>query len=145
MAGTVFEFGLHNPEGGAVIRWRNSGPAAAHRQYGVQMRLHPAICRLAGVFVKWSKEAGGPVVIGVPSNDFGNQEPGEAEAIGEFCDRNYGVTFPMMAKAHVKGPEAASAVPMAGGGGRLPGQTTLEFLQICDGAGWPPRRHGFRA
>ncbi len=47
----------------------------------------------------------GLVVIGFPSNDFGNQEPGTAEEIGNFCRLNYGVTFPMMAKVHTKGPD----------------------------------------
>lgn len=50
---------------------------------------------------------GGLVVIGFPSNDFGNQEPGTAEEIGNFCRLNYGVTFPMMAKVHTKGPDQA--------------------------------------
>ena len=49
----------------------------------------------------------GLVVLGFPSNDFGNQEPGTAEEIGAFCRLNYGVTFPMMAKVHTKGPEQA--------------------------------------
>lgn len=45
----------------------------------------------------------GLVVIGFPSNDFGNQEPGSAGEIASFCRRNYGVSFPMMAKIHTKG------------------------------------------
>ncbi|HEY8503164.1 MAG TPA: glutathione peroxidase [Gemmataceae bacterium] len=45
----------------------------------------------------------GLVVIGVPSNDFGKQEPGTNEQIAEFCKANYGVTFPMLAKVKVKG------------------------------------------
>ena len=49
----------------------------------------------------------GLLVIGFPSNDFGNQEPGTAEEIGNFCRLNYGVTFPMMAKVHTKGPQQA--------------------------------------
>jgi glutathione peroxidase len=49
----------------------------------------------------------GLVVIGFPSNDFGGQEPGSAAQIGEFCRINYGVTFPMMAKVHAKGPDMA--------------------------------------
>lgn len=49
----------------------------------------------------------GLVVLGFPSNDFGNQEPGTAEEIGNFCRLNYGVTFPMMAKIHTKGPDQA--------------------------------------
>ena len=49
----------------------------------------------------------GFVIIGFPSNDFGNQEPGTEEAIANFCRLNYGVTFPMMEKVHTKGPEQA--------------------------------------
>jgi glutathione peroxidase len=49
----------------------------------------------------------GLVVIGFPCNDFMGQEPGTAVEIGEFCRKNYGVTFPMMAKVHVKGPDKA--------------------------------------
>ena len=49
----------------------------------------------------------GFVVIGFPSNDFGNQEPGTEEEIANFCRLNYGVTFPMMEKVHTKGLEQA--------------------------------------
>nr|WP_294915023.1 glutathione peroxidase [uncultured Neokomagataea sp.] len=48
----------------------------------------------------------GLAIIGIPSNQFGNQEPGSSEEIGAFCHRNYGVSFPMAAKADVRGPEA---------------------------------------
>ena len=48
----------------------------------------------------------GLVIIGIPSNDFGEQEPGDEEAIDEFCTTNYGVTFPMTAKQHVMGQSA---------------------------------------
>ncbi len=43
------------------------------------------------------------VIIGFPANDFLKQEPGTNEEIKSFCTLNYGVTFPMMAKIHVKG------------------------------------------
>ncbi len=49
----------------------------------------------------------GLAVIGFPSNDFGNQEPGTEDEIASFCRLNYGVTFPMMAKLHTKGPKQA--------------------------------------
>lgn len=45
------------------------------------------------------------VILGFPCNDFGNQEPGSAEQIAAFCERNYGVSFTMMEKVHVKGDE----------------------------------------
>ncbi len=43
----------------------------------------------------------GLVVLGFPSNDFGGQEPGSAKEIAQFCEVNYGVTFPMFAKTNV--------------------------------------------
>ena len=46
----------------------------------------------------------GLVVLGVPSNQFGSQEPGTEEDIQKFCTANYKVTFPMTAKVDVKGP-----------------------------------------
>ncbi|MEM1139866.1 MAG: glutathione peroxidase, partial [Pseudomonadota bacterium] len=45
----------------------------------------------------------GLVVIGVPSNDFGSQEPGTEKEIAEFCEVNFGVDFPMTEKVAVKG------------------------------------------
>jgi glutathione peroxidase len=48
----------------------------------------------------------GLVVLGVPSGDFMGQELGTAEEIAEFCQLNFGVTFPMTAKNHVKGDKA---------------------------------------
>ncbi len=61
------------------------------------------------------------VVIGVPCNQFKGQEPGTAEEIAEFCSATYGVSFPMLAKTDVNGPDrgplfdALTAVPDAEG------------------------------
>ncbi len=43
------------------------------------------------------------VVVGFPANNFAAQEPGSSKEISEFCQKNYGVTFPMMEKVSVKG------------------------------------------
>lgn len=51
------------------------------------------------------KQGEGLVVLGFPSNDFGNQEPGTSEEIKEFCSMNFGVTFPLFEKIRVKGKE----------------------------------------
>lgn len=48
----------------------------------------------------------GLVIVGVPSNEFGAQEPGSNEEITDFCKKNYGVTFDLMAKTNVNGAEA---------------------------------------
>lgn len=45
------------------------------------------------------------MIIGFPANNFANQEPGSNEKIATFCQKNYGVTFPMMSKISVKGDD----------------------------------------
>ena len=45
------------------------------------------------------------VIVGFPANNFGKQEPGTNKEIATFCQKNYGVTFPMMAKVSVKGED----------------------------------------
>ena len=63
----------------------------------------------------------GFAVVGFPCNQFGQQEPGNAEEIQEFCTVNYGVTFPMFEKIEVNGPgrhplyTELTAVPDAAG------------------------------
>jgi glutathione peroxidase len=60
-----------------------------------------------GLEALWRKyKDRGLVVLGVPSNDFGAQEPGTESEIKDFCSTNYGVTFPMTAKNPVIGPKA---------------------------------------
>lgn len=49
--------------------------------------------------------AQGLEVLGFPANNFGGQEPGSAQEIGEFCQKNYGVTFDLFAKSSVKGAD----------------------------------------
>ena len=63
-----------------------SGLEALHQQYGSQ----------------------GLVVLGFPCNQFGAQDPGSNVDIASFCQRNYGVSFPMMAKIEVNGAEATA-------------------------------------
>ena len=46
------------------------------------------------------------VILGVPSNDFGQQEPGSNKEIKNFCEAKFGITFPMTEKVSVKGPNA---------------------------------------
>ena len=56
----------------------------------------------------WKSQGGGDfVILGFPSNNFADQEPLDDEGIAEFCQVNYGVTFPMFAKIEVKGENAA--------------------------------------
>ena len=59
---------------------------------------------LEAVYQKYKDQ--GFVVLGFPCNQFGAQEPGGAEEIGAFCEKNYGVTFPLFEKIEVNGEGA---------------------------------------
>jgi glutathione peroxidase len=59
---------------------------------------------LEDLFAKYQPK--GLAVLGFPSNDFGNQEPGGSKEIADFCFNTYGVKFPMFAKSSVVGPNA---------------------------------------
>ena len=55
---------------------------------------------LEELYDKYRKD--GLVVLGFPSNDFGNQDPGTEKQIQDFCRTTYGIRFPMFQKSHVK-------------------------------------------
>lgn len=58
---------------------------------------------LEALYAKYN--AKGLVVLGFPSNDFGQQEPGDSKQIADFCFNTYGVKFPMFTKSSVKGKD----------------------------------------
>jgi len=60
-----------------------------------------------GLQALWEQyQAKGLTVLGFPSNEFGGQDPGANNEIASFCEMNYGVNFPMMAKTEVNGKSA---------------------------------------
>lgn len=63
--------------------------------------LTPQYKELQAIYNKY--EGKGFVIIGFPANNFMGQEPGTEDEIASFCEKNYGVTFPMMSKISVKG------------------------------------------
>lgn len=63
----------------------------------------PQYAQLESIYKAYSSD--GFVIIGFPANNFGAQEPGTNEEIAEFCEKNYGVSFPMMSKISVKGDD----------------------------------------
>ena len=64
----------------------------------------PQFSGLEKLHEKYNDE--GLEVLGFPCNQFGGQDPGNNDEIGSFCQKNYGVSFPMFSKVDVKGPEA---------------------------------------
>jgi glutathione peroxidase len=66
--------------------------------------LTPQYEGLEAMYEKYKDQ--GLVILGFPSNQFNEQEPGSSEEIADFCQRNYGVSFPMFAKIEVRGENA---------------------------------------
>ena len=59
---------------------------------------------MQSIWERYQKD--GLIIIGIPSNDFGNQEPGSESEIKTFCEAKFGITFPMTEKVIVKGDNA---------------------------------------
>ena len=78
--------------------------------------------------------AQGLVVLGFPSNDFGEQEPGKSKEIADFCYNTYGVKFPMFAKTVVSGKEANPLfAELIKAGGSAPRWNFYKYLVGRDG------------
>ena len=75
----------------------------------------------------------GLVIVGVPSNDFGGQEPGSSQEIATFCKINYGVTFPLADKTVVKGDAAHPFYKWAGEQAGLMGRPKWNFHKYLIG------------
>jgi glutathione peroxidase len=75
----------------------------------------------------------GLVIVGVPSNDFGGQEPGNAKDIVTFCKLNYGLTFPLADKAVVSGASAIPVYQWAGAQAGMLGRPKWNFHKYLFG------------
>ena len=76
----------------------------------------------------------GFTVVGLPCNDFGAQEPGTNEEIKEFCSTKYNVSFPLMDKIHVKGPQQHPLYSkLTGPGSQFPGDIEWNFGKFLVG------------
>jgi glutathione peroxidase len=133
MAGSVFDYKLTTLKGDPYWLADLRGRPLLIVNTASKCGFTPQYAGLQTLWTKWEKHKQGPVVIGVPSNDFGNQEPGESQAIGEFCERNYGVTFPIMEKVHVKGPDAHPLFKWLGDQGGFLSKPRWNFYKYLTG------------
>lgn len=102
--GRATDFAFETPEGGAL-------PLAGFKGRPILVVNTATACgfagQLSGLQTLWTRfQDRGLAVIGVPSPDFGNQEPLDGAAIAEAARKNHGVTFPLTAKTRVKMPNA---------------------------------------
>ncbi len=99
------DFTVTNIEGKEVNLSEYKGKVVLLVNVASECGYTPQYRGLQELYDRYGKD--GLVVIGVPSNDFGKQEPGSNADILKFCQTNYKVTFPMMAKVVVKGEKKA--------------------------------------
>jgi glutathione peroxidase len=92
----------------------------------------PQYAGLEELYKKFGAE--GFVVVGFPCNDFGGQEPGTTAEIKEFCSAKFQVTFPLMDKIHVKGPEQCPLfAALTGPSAKFPGDVKWNFGKFLIG------------
>jgi glutathione peroxidase len=101
---TLSDFSATTLEGREQALSTYAGQVALVVNTASECGFTPQFEGLESLFERYAAE--GLVVLGFPCNQFGGQEPGTEAEIGAFCQRNYGVTFPMFAKVDVNGDDA---------------------------------------
>jgi glutathione peroxidase len=101
---TVYGFSAEMLNGPAVSLSDFKGKVLLIVNTASQCGFTPQYAGLESLYKKYKQR--GFEVLGFPCNQFGAQEPGTAADIGAFCEKNYGLSFPMFAKIEVNGDKA---------------------------------------
>ena len=104
MAGSIYDFEVRQIDGEQVPLARFKGQVLLIVNTASHCGFTPQFGGLEDLYERYRER--GFAVLGFPSNQFGNQDPGSNDEIGAFCQKNYGVSFPMMSKIEVNGPGA---------------------------------------
>lgn len=102
---TIYKFTMNSLAGEPVSLERYKGKVVLIVNTASKCGLTPQYKNIEALYEKYKDR--GLVVLGFPANDFLAQEPGTDSEIGEFCQRNYGVSFPMFSKIEVTGKNMA--------------------------------------
>lgn len=97
---SIYDYTLNGLEGGKIELSKYKGKKILIVNTASQCGNTPQYADLQKLYEQYNKTL---VIIGFPANNFGGQEPGSNTEIHDFCQRNYGVTFPMSEKVSVKG------------------------------------------
>jgi glutathione peroxidase len=100
---TVYDFTLNSIEGQATPLASFKGKLVLLVNVASRCGFTPQYAGLEALYEKYKDR--GFVIVGIPANNFGAQEPGSNQEIKTFCTSKYHVTFPMMAKVSVKGSD----------------------------------------
>ncbi len=98
-----YDFKVEAIDGGNYDLHQLSGKRVLVVNTASECGFTPQYAQLQELYEKYRDE--NFVIIGFPANNFGGQEPGSNAEIAAFCEKNYGVTFPMMEKISVKGAD----------------------------------------
>lgn len=98
---TIYQFNVQDLSGNAFDFAALKGKKIMIVNTASECGLTPQYEQLQAVYEKYKDQSF--VIVGFPANNFGSQEPGSNAQIATFCQKNYGVTFPMMAKISVEG------------------------------------------
>jgi glutathione peroxidase len=101
---TIFEYEVRKPNGEVKQLKEYKNKALLIVNTASKCGLTPQYAELQQLHEMYGDQ--GLSIVGFPCNQFGEQEPGSAEEIAEFCTLNYGVTFPIFEKIDVNGPNA---------------------------------------
>ena len=104
MMSSVYDFSARTIDGKTRTLADFKGKVLLVVNTASQCGFTPQYKGLEGLHKKYAGR--GFAVLGFPSNQFGQQEPGPDTEIAEFCEMNFGVTFPMFSKVDVNGPNA---------------------------------------
>jgi glutathione peroxidase len=99
---TIYDFKVTSLEGGSIDFSKYKGKKILIVNTASQCGFTPQYAELQELYKKYEKNL---VIVGFPANNFGGQEPGSNTEIKSFCQKNYGVTFPMAEKVSVKGDD----------------------------------------
>src|SRR5882762_4970540 len=99
----VFDFTLNTIDGQPAPLSAYKGKVVLLVNVASRCGYTPQYTALESIYEKYKDQ--GFVIVGIPANNFGGQEPGTNQEIKTFCSSKYNVTFPMMAKVSVKGED----------------------------------------
>lgn len=101
---TIYDFKVDGLDGGSIDFSSFKGKKILIVNTASKCGYTPQYKELEELYEKYKNKL---VIVGFPANNFGGQEPGTNAEIKEFCQKNYGVSFPMAAKVSVKGDDTA--------------------------------------
>ncbi|MFM7103517.1 MAG: glutathione peroxidase [Verrucomicrobiota bacterium] len=132
LAGPIQDIPLKDLQGRTTSLKAYQGKVVLLVNVASQCGLTPQYTALEASYRKYKDQ--GLVIVGVPCNDFGAQEPGSPEEIQQFCKTKYDVSFPLLEKIHVKGREQHPLyAALTGKDAKFPGDIEWNFGKFLIG------------